>query len=586
MYKRSRYKITSPQNTVREIQDIIQKLGIITKCENFANIGDDYSCRLTLCNVGDSSFDIGTNGKGMSYEYAQASAYAELMERLQNKALFRDNLKYATKYYLNSVRNSSWEKLLEKNNAVLDFLYYPDEILMSITNEDLNTDVIPQYFPRYKGKMEFRNPEHNIIFAPFLNCITEKKEMVPISLIRAICGTTGLCAGNGRYEAIIQGLNEICERYVLQKLFTGNPSLPEIDIEEFKGFEIYNKLIHLKTLYAVCVKDCSLGLGFPVIGLLLIDKKNRSYTFRLGADYNIITAIERCYTETFQGENATKHIFKTFDIKNESDFSQYIKCKRNGTGRFPHCVLKKSSEHHKFPHHDFSRYEEEFDYYKNFIQSIGCKLYIKDNSFLGFSAYTIYVAGLSEIDLELIPAASIFESKDTQFSEIPYSFDIMAHLGENEIGQTIKACGNSLYTYLQKWNTSPMARRYTLPLKMILYTIQKDYTNAYDCSAQFVKYLEKTGISIPDASKCIDDMLWSLSRGKNIDALKVFYDKDLINKVTNQIVNATQLLSSMQLPTCFNCEKCPIVKSCKMMDIVTFEKKIQNEQLNYKGYSL
>lgn len=586
MYKRSKYKITSPQNTVREIQDIIQKLGIITKCDNFSNIGDDYSCRLTLCNVGDPSFDIGTNGKGMSYEYAKASAYAELMERLQNKALFRDNLKYATRYFLNSVRNSSWEELLEKNNIVLDFLYYPDEILLSITSEDLNDVVIPNYFPRYKGKIEFRYQEHNIIFAPFFNCMTEKQEMLPISLIRAICGTTGLCAGNGKYEAIIQGLNEICERYVLQKLFTENPSLPEIDIEEFSGYEIYDKLIHLKTSYSVFIKDCSLGLGFPVIGLLLIDKRTKSYTFRLGADFNIITAIERCYTETFQGDDATKHIFKTFDIKNESDFSQYIKCKRNGTGRFPHCVLNKSTVHHKFPHHDFLRYDEEFDYYKNFINSIGCNLYIKDNSFLGFSAYTIYVAGLSEIDLELIHAASIFESKDAQFSEIPYTFDIRAHLGEDEIGQTIKDCGNSLYTYLQKWNTSPVSRRYTLPLKMLLYATQNDYANAYDCSAQFVKYMKDTGTSIPDVYNCIEDLLWSLSRGKDTDVLKFFYDNETINKITNQIVNATQLLSSMQLPTCFNCEKCPVAKSCKMIDIIAFEKRIQNEQLKYKGYSL
>lgn len=33
--------------------------------------------------------DIGTNGKGGSYQYALASGYAEFMERLQNGILFR-----------------------------------------------------------------------------------------------------------------------------------------------------------------------------------------------------------------------------------------------------------------------------------------------------------------------------------------------------------------------------------------------------------------------------------------------------------------------------------------------------------------
>ena len=50
-------------------------------------------------NDGLGNFNIGTNGKGMNELYAKANAYGEFMERLQNKALFRTNLKYATKNY-------------------------------------------------------------------------------------------------------------------------------------------------------------------------------------------------------------------------------------------------------------------------------------------------------------------------------------------------------------------------------------------------------------------------------------------------------------------------------------------------------
>ena len=35
-----------------------------------------------------SALNIGTNGKGMSESYSRASAHGELMERIQNGALF------------------------------------------------------------------------------------------------------------------------------------------------------------------------------------------------------------------------------------------------------------------------------------------------------------------------------------------------------------------------------------------------------------------------------------------------------------------------------------------------------------------
>jgi ribosomal protein S12 methylthiotransferase accessory factor YcaO len=39
---------------------------------------------------------------------------------------------------------------------------------------------------------------------------------LPIGLIYKIFGTTGLSAGNTLEESLVQGLSELCERYVLQ----------------------------------------------------------------------------------------------------------------------------------------------------------------------------------------------------------------------------------------------------------------------------------------------------------------------------------------------------------------------------------
>ena len=94
MYTRTRYKECNPKDTVERIKTILSELEIQTDVQWYNNIGSDFSCRVRIINNHMKLFDIGTNGKGMTKEYALASAYAELMERLQNKSLFRDGLKF------------------------------------------------------------------------------------------------------------------------------------------------------------------------------------------------------------------------------------------------------------------------------------------------------------------------------------------------------------------------------------------------------------------------------------------------------------------------------------------------------------
>lgn len=45
---------------------------------------------------------------------------------------------------------------------------------------------------------------------------------MPESLINILCGSNGLAAGNSFEEAYVQGISEICERYVIQYIYTEN----------------------------------------------------------------------------------------------------------------------------------------------------------------------------------------------------------------------------------------------------------------------------------------------------------------------------------------------------------------------------
>lgn len=584
MYTRSKYKSSTPDKTVARIESICHQIGIRFECIEFSNVNADHSCRLILVNDNLRCFNIGTNGKGMDEMYAKASAYGEFMERIQNKALFRTNLKYATKYFLDDTPDNEWKCILKKNNLVLDFLYYPDESRRTISAKEMKEKIIPRFFPRYLHLREnLTSNSYSSIFAPFTNLSEGTRVQFPVGVYRGICGTTGLCSGNTKAEAIIQGINEICERYVLQRLFLEKLELPEINLQSFKGTAIFERLDSLKEYYNVYVKDCSLGGVFPVIGLLLVEKNSGKYSFRLGADFSIITALERCFTETFQGKDADKAVFHSIDITNESDLSQYGLCKKNGTGIFPHCVLKTNDNKQQFPNIDFHSYEEELKHYITILKDHGYTVYCKDNSFLDFPAYSIYIPGLSEIDSEWIDFLSLLIEKDTEFNTQAPQLNIIEVLSADP-NRTINY-GEDGIAHLQVWNTSPLASRNPRLLKMLQYLIVGDYELA---RAQIEGLIIANRSSEKNAQKvysCLDSMLQLLSTGNNdFRILSVLYGASMVENLSFQVMNPLKTLEGLQPPKCFNCERCHIRQSCRFFDVIALEKRIQSIQIKSNIY--
>ena len=79
-----KYKSCKFESTIKNIRSILSQIPIEVEesvSENYSNV---YSARVTVLGT-----YFGTNGKGMSREAALASAYGELMERLQNLVLFK-----------------------------------------------------------------------------------------------------------------------------------------------------------------------------------------------------------------------------------------------------------------------------------------------------------------------------------------------------------------------------------------------------------------------------------------------------------------------------------------------------------------
>ena len=298
-----KYKDDLPEKTVRRIKGLLAGLNIHTN-EQYYNYEDmSYSCRISINSSNLGSLNIGTNGKGMDASYSLASGYGELMERLQNKMLLFEAIKYSSRNYINS------------KDKKLPFRLFPDE-KDQLYQPNTFIDLINCYFPNYKiDRVKNRiNGNIHCLTVPFVDVFNKEQIQLPIEIVRAN-SSTGMCSGNTPSEAIVQGINEIFERYVLQRMYVDKITPPSFPKEYFKGSEIYRRLEKLKEdgfLYDI--KDCSLGKGFPVVGLLLTNTKNGTWTFRLGSDLSSLIALERCLTEIFQGRKVNECHFNLISL--------------------------------------------------------------------------------------------------------------------------------------------------------------------------------------------------------------------------------------------------------------------------------
>ena len=112
------YKKCSPEETIHRIREILYKCGIYIMELSDTQDGF-YHSHLHIANKELLQFGIQTNGKGMTPAYSLASAYAEMMERLQNAMLIGGRNR-ATRAYLDTLPADS---LYRKKLAVSDSLH-------------------------------------------------------------------------------------------------------------------------------------------------------------------------------------------------------------------------------------------------------------------------------------------------------------------------------------------------------------------------------------------------------------------------------------------------------------------------------
>lgn len=545
------YKAAHPSETVASIKAIIEK-NRLPVTETLLGDGDMFcSCRISLSHNDDTS--IGTNGKGMNVEYALASGYAEFMERLQNRVLVYPN----------------------PANTNKKFRFFSDERDYSYNHEE-GMRIIHNFVP-------MAVPQNGVIFnslegkeVPFYHYNSGECRYVPYSLIRWINGSNGMCAGNIPEEAVIQGFNEIFERYCIQRLYLDRLTPPDIPLSYFEGTEILKRLRRMKTDYGYdySVKDCSLGEGFPVLGLLVYNRDKSKYIFHLGADLSAVTALERCFTEIFQGYTGESLRFEN-DV-NQCErldlFNEFKRSLMHGRGRMHPEFFSPDASYPFTSHGDIpvgKNFKEDCTNICGWLVSRGYDIYIRDNSFLGFPTFHIVVPGLSEINAafcNLQRRISHMETTENKFNPLYNLPSITLDHARETIGFLRLLQDDAIDLFPRNNARTNHVNRHLILALLQLYA--GETADSITSLRNYAEYCRKTGKSTNPAF---------------MHLLAALEGKECSDVLAEKIIsNPKWALQNIGAPVCFNCERCEISRYCRIEFLNEIEDKMQSALENYQ----
>lgn len=395
-----KYKERAPEDTVFKIREILREIGVfpVLKWEpgEFSGV---TSNRVYL----DPVYGLGTNGKGTTERYAEASAFAELIERIQNFILHikafgpqESPYTYASRYP--DEKSMAITELLSQNDTFLDGLFCSLGFDLKIQKE---------FFLRRMAEILYGKEDGTIPVIPFADLIGERIVWLPAAVLFSFCGSNGMCAGNTMEEALVQGFSEILERYAQYRILNEGLTPPEIPREELTEYSLWPLICGIEETgrYKVSIRDCSLGEeGLPVTAVVIADREKGTFGVKFGCHPSFPVSVERTLTEAFQGKKLETFTSTNFlgDGRQVHNYDNFTNTAKTGTGFYPAAFFGAQSSWEYRPWRQWERAGSQGnrEYLKKLIRLVeekGGVPLIRDASHLGFPSYFIVVPGMSEM---------------------------------------------------------------------------------------------------------------------------------------------------------------------------------------------
>lgn len=400
-----RFKDCSPEQTVEKIRKILEGIGLTVQ-ERWHGSGIDDCWSVTVWAQECEPFR--SNGKGVTQALARASAYAELIERIQCGLLL---------YKFQSLSRTPGMDLHH---------FAPDARYMTMAELEQEGEWMDHVIAAYGGgltrkklaqlsKIYACTDEDKILTLPFYSLFEDKYVYIPAGIATCVYATNGCCAGNTREEAWVHAMSEMIERHSAQtRLVSGEamPPIPEEVLDRFPTVKRILSQIRQRDKYHVTLLDLSMGDGFPVVAARVINKETQDYLVNIAADPVLEIAIDRTLTEFFQGRHVDHFrsgrgsgILKSITDVNyaHNASNQMENCTGFFTADFFAEELTCQRECAEFADNSNKSNKELLQYMLDLYRKMGRPVYVRNYSFLGFPSYHFIVPGFSEIRGYLLP---------------------------------------------------------------------------------------------------------------------------------------------------------------------------------------
>lgn len=337
-----------------------------------------------------------SNGKGASKKAALASALGEYFERLSTNYFWTD-------FYLG------------QDIANGDFVHYPNEKWFPIEDEALlpqgilddrlfeHFDPNQELTPELLVDLQSGNYERGIVALPYVRQSDQQTVYIPQSIISNLYVSNGMSAGNSQFEARVQGLSEVFERYVKNKIIAEAISLPLIPQEVMARYPSIQASIDKleQEGFPILAYDASLGGKYPVICVILLNPTNGTCFASFGAHPKFQVALERTVTELLQGRSLKDlDVFSPPSFNND-DVAEHANLETHfidSSGLISWDLFKDTPDY-EFADWNFSGKDthEEYDNLMAIFRAEKKDVYIMDYNHLDVYACRIIVPGMSDI---------------------------------------------------------------------------------------------------------------------------------------------------------------------------------------------
>ena len=337
-----------------------------------------------------------SNGKGASKKAALASALGEYFERLSTNYFWTD-------FYLG------------QDIANGDFVHYPNEKWFPIEDEALlpqgilddrlfdHFDPNQELTPELLVDLQSGNYKRGIVALPYVRQSDQQTVYIPQSIISNLYVSNGMSAGNSQFEARVQGLSEVFERYVKNKIIAEAISLPLIPQEVMARYPSIQAAIDKleQEGFPILAYDASLGGKYPVICVILLNPTNGTCFASFGAHPKFQVALERTVTELLQGRSLKDlDVFSPPSFNND-DVAEHANLETHfidSSGLISWDLFKDTPDY-EFADWNFSGKDthEEYDNLMAIFRAEKKDVYIMDYNHLGVYACRIIVPGMSDI---------------------------------------------------------------------------------------------------------------------------------------------------------------------------------------------